>query len=81
MYDASNRKASSEEATAAPAVSDMDDLQVLAKAIELVKMNAPEHRELIGRLAAAAQTMAGIQPIAGLDERLKGFTDRSKTLV
>jgi len=81
MYDASNRKISSEEMTAAPAAADMDDSKVLEKAIELVKANSPAHRELIGRLAAAAQTMAGIQPITGLDERLKDFTDRSKTLV
>jgi hypothetical protein len=81
MYDASNRKVASEEMTAASAATDMSDAQVLMKAIELVKTNASEHRELIGRLAAAAQTMAGIQPITGLDERLKDFTDRSKTLV
>lgn len=53
-------------------------MEILEKAIMLVKENAPEHRELIGRLAAAAQSMAGIEPIFGLDERSKASADPPK---
>lgn len=72
MYDSSNRKTAPLEVN----VAATGDIEILEKAIALVKENAPAHRELIGRLAAAAQKMAGIECICGLDEQPMAYMDR-----
>lgn len=76
MYDSSNRKTTPLEAS----VAATGDIEILEKAIALVKENAPEHRERIGRLAAAAQKMAGIECICGVDERCMTYVDRPEAM-
>jgi hypothetical protein len=58
----------------------MDDIAILEKAVELLKENAPEHRDLIGQLAAAAQSLTGLQPIFGLDEGSMAYADRPEAI-
>jgi hypothetical protein len=80
MYDSSNRNTAPLEGKLAKAGAVMDDMEVLERAMALVKENAPAHRELISRLAAAAQTMAGIQPICGVDEQFMAYADRPEAI-
>jgi hypothetical protein len=79
MYDSKNRNtAPRAEAEVAGAV--MDDTEILERAIALVKENASDHHELISRLAVAAQTMAGILPISGLDDQAMIYADRPEAM-
>jgi hypothetical protein len=80
MYDSSNRNTAPLEGKLVATGAVMDDMEVLERAIALVRENAPAHRELISRLASSAQAMAGIQPISGLDEQLMAYTDRPKAM-
>ncbi len=80
MYSTSNREPALREKNGSAPSVDMDNMEILEKAIVLVRENAPPHRELIGRLAMAAQEMAGIEPIFGLDERFMTYTDRPKAV-
>lgn len=80
MYDSSNRKTTPGQKSVTTPVAVMDDMEILERAIALVKENAPAHRELIGRLAAAAQKMAGIECICGLDEGVMAYTDRPEAM-
>lgn len=76
MYNSSNRKTTPLEVNFAAT----GDIEILERAIALVKENAPAHRELIGRLAAAAQKMTGIECICGLDEQCTAYTDRPEAI-
>lgn len=80
MYDSSNRKTTPGQKSVASPVAVMDDIEILEKAIALVKENEPVHRELIGRLAATAQKMAGIECICGLDEQFMAYADRPEAV-
>lgn len=80
MYDSRNRQTTPREMGIETPGADMDDIEILEKAIMLVKENAPEHRELIGRLAAAAQSLTGLQPICGLDEGLRAYKERPEAI-
>lgn len=76
MYRTRNREAAPREKKAAG----MNDVEILERAIALVGDNAPEHRALIGRLAMAAQAMAGIEPICGPDEPFTAYKDRPEAV-
>jgi hypothetical protein len=80
MYSTSNRETMPREKNIATSGADMNDIEILEKAIVLVKENAPEHCNLIQRLAATALSIPGLQPICGLDERLTAYKDRPETI-
>jgi hypothetical protein len=61
--------------------ADMNDREILEKAIGLVKENAPEHRDLIGLLAATAQSLSGLQPAFDLKGQVLAYSDRPQAIV
>jgi hypothetical protein len=60
--------------------NDLSDKEILEKAIMLVKENAPEYRDLIGTLAATAQSLTGLRPNFGLNEQRLDYTDRPEAI-
>jgi hypothetical protein len=80
MYSTSNRETTPREKNALTPGAEMDDMAILEKAIELVKKNVPEHRGLIGQLAATAQSLSGLQPILGLEEPSMAYADRPEAI-
>ena len=80
MYSRSNRESSFVKVKPATIVADIDDVEIMEKAIALVNENSPEHRDLIGRLVAAARSLPGRQPIPWGDEGCMTYRDRPQSI-
>ena len=80
MYKGDDREIPFVKVKTSRAIADIDNVEILEKAIALAKENPPEYRYLIDQLIATAPSLHDRRQNFGLDEGLITYKDRPQAI-